>query len=285
MRAGALDKVVYEAAASGLPVLVASEGFEPLVARHRAVAPVRAGRRGGARRPHLRALLEAGPERRRAIGGELRARVVRDHSVEHWAERVRRGRAMTHGAARAEGVRRLGLGGAPPLAAAAAARARAGMRGCSCCTRVSRARASSSSGCGAAAFPTEAWRMRFDLDPTVPRAGSRAGGRTILHTHLVHADVLALPAAALGARAGPRLSTKHGFNEFRANRIVGGADRAAARFAHRADRDLARPRSLPRGDRGVRRRRFHRRALRHRSRGRSRHRRPAPTEARRRRAG
>ncbi len=31
MRAGALDKVVYEAAAAGLPVLVASEGFEPLV--------------------------------------------------------------------------------------------------------------------------------------------------------------------------------------------------------------------------------------------------------------
>jgi glycosyltransferase involved in cell wall biosynthesis len=54
----------------------------------------------------------------------------------------------------------------------------------------------------------------------------------ILHTHLVHADVLALPAGAL-ARVPIRVSTKHGFNEFRANRFVAAGDRAAGRFAHR----------------------------------------------------
>jgi glycosyltransferase involved in cell wall biosynthesis len=78
--------------------------------------------------------------------------------------------------------------------------------------------------------PVEAWRMRFDLDPTVPARLARR--RTdILHTHLVHGDVLGLPAGAL-ARVPVRLSTKHGFNEFRANRIAATADRAAARFAH-----------------------------------------------------
>ena len=79
--------------------------------------------------------------------------------------------------------------------------------------------------------PTEMWRMRFDLDPTVP---VRLLGRRpdILHTHLLHADMLGLPAAAL-ARVPVRISTKHGFNEFRANRVVAAADRVAARFAHR----------------------------------------------------
>ena len=77
--------------------------------------------------------------------------------------------------------------------------------------------------------PTEAWRMRFDLDPRVPaRLATRRPA--ILHTHLVHADVLGLPAGAL-ARVPVRISTKHGFNEFRGNRAVAAADRAAARFA------------------------------------------------------
>jgi glycosyltransferase involved in cell wall biosynthesis len=79
--------------------------------------------------------------------------------------------------------------------------------------------------------PTETMRMRFDLDPTVPaRLASRRP--RILHTHLVHADVLGLPAGAL-ARVPVRISTKHGFNEFRSNRLIAAADRAAARFAHR----------------------------------------------------
>jgi glycosyltransferase involved in cell wall biosynthesis len=78
--------------------------------------------------------------------------------------------------------------------------------------------------------PTEAWRMRFDLDPTVPMRLLRQRA-SILHTHLVHADVLCLPAGAL-ARIPVRVSSKHGFNEFRGHRLVAAADRTAARFAH-----------------------------------------------------
>ena len=50
--------------------------------------------------------------------------------------------------------------------------------------------------------PVEAWRMRFDLDPTVPARLARR--RTdILHTHLVHGDVLGLPAGpSHGFRCG-----------------------------------------------------------------------------------
>jgi glycosyltransferase involved in cell wall biosynthesis len=79
--------------------------------------------------------------------------------------------------------------------------------------------------------PTEARRMRFDLDPTF--AASFARRRPdILHTHLVHADVLGLPAGAL-ARVPVRISTKHGFNEFRSNPLVAHGDRLAGRFAQR----------------------------------------------------
>jgi glycosyltransferase involved in cell wall biosynthesis len=83
----------------------------------------------------------------------------------------------------------------------------------------------------ASGVPTEAWRMRFDLDPTVPARLARRRP-DILHTHLVHADLLGLPAGAL-ARVPVRISTKHGFNEFRDRRLIAAADRAAGRFAHR----------------------------------------------------
>ena len=87
MRAGALDKVVFEAAGSGLPVLVASEGFDGLVGGIE--PPLRFAQDDVASiADHIRGLAAAGPERRRAIGDELRARVVRDHSVEHWADAV-----------------------------------------------------------------------------------------------------------------------------------------------------------------------------------------------------
>lgn len=78
--------------------------------------------------------------------------------------------------------------------------------------------------------PTEPWRMRGDLDPRVPlRLATRRP--TILHTHLVHADLLGLPVGAL-ARVPVRVSTKHGFNEFRANPLLARADRLAGRCAH-----------------------------------------------------
>jgi glycosyltransferase involved in cell wall biosynthesis len=78
--------------------------------------------------------------------------------------------------------------------------------------------------------PVEMWRMRFDLDPSVP-ARLALRRPEVLHTHLFHADVLGLPAGAL-ARVPVRVSTKHGFNEFRSKPSIAAADRAVARFAH-----------------------------------------------------
>jgi glycosyltransferase involved in cell wall biosynthesis len=87
MRAGALDKAVYEAAAAGLPVLVASPGFDPLVAGIE--PPLRFRQDDTEDLAHaIRRLWDAGPDARRAAGRELRARVEREHSVDHWAERV-----------------------------------------------------------------------------------------------------------------------------------------------------------------------------------------------------
>jgi glycosyltransferase involved in cell wall biosynthesis len=79
--------------------------------------------------------------------------------------------------------------------------------------------------------PTESWRMRLDLDPLVAARLLRLRP-DIVHTHLVHGDLLGLPAAAL-RRVPVRVSTKHGFNEFRSNRVLAAADRAAGRLAHR----------------------------------------------------
>lgn len=53
---------------------------------------------------------------------------------------------------------------------------------------------------------------------------------TILHTHLVHADVYGQLAGML-ARVPVRISTKHGFNEFREGRGFALADRAVASLA------------------------------------------------------
>jgi glycosyltransferase involved in cell wall biosynthesis len=81
MRAGATDKVVYEAAATCLPVIASNPAFDTLLP------------------PELRFEhgdidgLAAAMERlreldRNAVGRTLRETVVREHSVEVWAERV-----------------------------------------------------------------------------------------------------------------------------------------------------------------------------------------------------
>jgi glycosyltransferase involved in cell wall biosynthesis len=87
MRAGALDKVVYEAAAARRAVLVASDGFEPLV---RGIEPPLRFAQDDAASLAERILTLAALDaaQRAQIGAELRARVVRDHSVEHWAQAI-----------------------------------------------------------------------------------------------------------------------------------------------------------------------------------------------------
>jgi glycosyltransferase involved in cell wall biosynthesis len=91
--------------------------------------------------------------------------------------------------------------------------------------------------------PAERLRLRLDADPLAFARLVRRFRRerpAIVHTHLVHADLLGLPAAAV-ARVPVRISTKHGFNAFRLRRGFGTIDRAAGRFA---DVDIAISRGL-----------------------------------------
>jgi glycosyltransferase involved in cell wall biosynthesis len=53
----------------------------------------------------------------------------------------------------------------------------------------------------------------------------------VLHTHLVHADAYGQMAGVL-ARVPVRISTKHGFNEFREGRVFALGDRSVASLAH-----------------------------------------------------
>jgi glycosyltransferase involved in cell wall biosynthesis len=76
--------------------------------------------------------------------------------------------------------------------------------------------------------------IRRDVDPLafVALAAYLMRHRpAVLHTHLVHGDVYGQLAGAL-ARVPVRISTKHGFNEFREVPYFGLADRAVASLAH-----------------------------------------------------
>ena len=82
--------------------------------------------------------------------------------------------------------------------------------------------------------PLDEIPLRADVDPVafIRIVGYLARRRpTILHTHLVHADVYGqLTGAVTGVPV--RISTKHGFNEFRENRGFALGDRAIASLAH-----------------------------------------------------
>jgi glycosyltransferase involved in cell wall biosynthesis len=83
--------------------------------------------------------------------------------------------------------------------------------------------------------PVDAIPMHVDVDPgTFGRvlAYLLKARPTILHTHLVHADAYGQTAGML-AGVPVRLSTKHGFNEFREGRIFALGDRAIGTLAHR----------------------------------------------------
>jgi glycosyltransferase involved in cell wall biosynthesis len=82
--------------------------------------------------------------------------------------------------------------------------------------------------------PLDAIRLRGDVDPIAFAEVVAHLGRQrprILHTHLVHADVYGQLAGAVN-RVPLRLSTKHGFNEFREGRFFGIADRTVGSLAH-----------------------------------------------------
>ena len=81
MREGSLDKVVYEAAATCMPVLASNSGFDDVLPPQLRFARDDAGDLAG----KLRAL--AGADRAE-IGRGLRAQVEERHSVGHWADAV-----------------------------------------------------------------------------------------------------------------------------------------------------------------------------------------------------
>jgi glycosyltransferase involved in cell wall biosynthesis len=83
--------------------------------------------------------------------------------------------------------------------------------------------------------PVDAIPMRADVDPlTFVRVLGHLGRHrpTILHTHLVHADAYGQTAGAIAA-VPVRLSTKHGFNEFREGWAFALGDRTIGALAHR----------------------------------------------------
>jgi glycosyltransferase involved in cell wall biosynthesis len=84
MRAGAPDKVVYEAAASCVPVLASNPVFDSLLEpdlRFAQGAPDELAQR-------IRRLGALGPDERRALGRRLRGRVEAGHSVQAWARGI-----------------------------------------------------------------------------------------------------------------------------------------------------------------------------------------------------
>jgi glycosyltransferase involved in cell wall biosynthesis len=87
MEAGAPDKVVYEAAASCLPVLVSNPVFDELTDGVGAdLMFARDDPSGLAER--IGALAALDEQARASIGNTLRGRVAERHSVEHWADAV-----------------------------------------------------------------------------------------------------------------------------------------------------------------------------------------------------
>jgi len=82
--------------------------------------------------------------------------------------------------------------------------------------------------------PVDPIPIRADVDPAVFARVTAYLARTrptILHTHLIHADAYG-QVAGLVARVPVRLSTKHGFNEFREGRLFAIGDRTIAALAH-----------------------------------------------------
>jgi glycosyltransferase involved in cell wall biosynthesis len=83
-------------------------------------------------------------------------------------------------------------------------------------------------------IPLDAISLAADVDPIAFLRIAGYLGRLqpgILHTHLVHADVYGQLTGALTG-IPVRVSTKHGFNEFRENRGFALGDRAIASLAH-----------------------------------------------------
>jgi glycosyltransferase involved in cell wall biosynthesis len=87
MQAGAPDKVVYEAAATCLPVVVSNPVFDELTDGLGAQLMFERDDPAGLAE-RIEALAALPPDGRAGIGRALRDRVAANHSVEHWADAV-----------------------------------------------------------------------------------------------------------------------------------------------------------------------------------------------------
>jgi glycosyltransferase involved in cell wall biosynthesis len=87
MRAGAPDKVVYEAAAGCLPVLASNPVFDELFADLPASLAFER-ERPDELAERLRELAALGPAERAEVGSRLRERVAERHSVDSWADGI-----------------------------------------------------------------------------------------------------------------------------------------------------------------------------------------------------
>ena len=250
MRAGAPDKVVYEAAAGCLPVLASNPIFDSPRPRAalRPLGPERPRRGdphvGGATSEDERAA--SGPKappagRGRPLGAVVGAWILAAAGSRH--DRRDR-RPHTEG-------RRGSPGPSAPAPVCRTSASGAGTSASSCSTKTSRA-------LGVRVRAHEPGRGRsttFDCAPTSTRSRSARSSsistRTrprILHTHLVHADVYGhAPARSRGYRSGSRRSTA----STSSGRALVRARRPLRRLARaRAHCNLAGARPLPRGDEG-----------------------------------
>jgi glycosyltransferase involved in cell wall biosynthesis len=84
MRAGAPDKVVYEAAASCVPVLASNPVFDSLLPEELRFARDDPAELAG----RLASFAERDSGERERIGKQLRETVAREHSVDTWADRI-----------------------------------------------------------------------------------------------------------------------------------------------------------------------------------------------------
>jgi glycosyltransferase involved in cell wall biosynthesis len=82
-----LDKAVYEAAACSRPVVTTNAALAPFL-DELPLPLLAAPRDPAALARSLKAVIGAPAGERAAVGAELRRRVVRDHSLEHWADEV-----------------------------------------------------------------------------------------------------------------------------------------------------------------------------------------------------
>ena len=238
MRAGATDKVVYEACASCTPAIASNPAFDSLLPDE-----LRFGREDPRSLADSLLALGARPaEERAGLGRTLRDRVAAEHSVERgrtrsWRRRRGRGNMTAMDGTRVLHLQKVaGISGSEAHLLSLLPRLRE--RGWDIRMLMLHedepgawdfARALEATG-----VPLDTMRLRADVDPLAffELGGYLARHRPeILHTHLVHADAYGQMAGLL-ARVPVRFSTKHGFNEFREGRAFALGDRTVASLAH-----------------------------------------------------